>query len=566
MKIIIEKDAPIPLRDGVVTLADIYRPESAAKVPTLVSRTPYGKAANQGIALMPDPLRLAELGYATAIVDVRGRFGSQGDWNPFQHEADDGYDTVEWVAAQDWCNGRTGIFGISYFGATAILAAGRRPPSLRCAVPILTSADYYEGWIYQGGCLQLGFAANWGLMLAAGDPARQSPEAMGALVGAIVTPGTLDARPLAAMPGLSGTSVEGWWKDWITHERRDAFWEQTRPSADYARFEVPMLHVGGWYDLFGGGTVNNFQGMSAAAHSPQYLVMGPWGHGSFDRSIGEVDFGLFSHPLFFGLPDFYQGFFDRYLKDKPFEKPAVSYFLMGANEWRNAETWPPANTMTLIWYLHSQGAANTSKGDGTLDEAQPSSFEAADAFTYDPANPVPTNGGPIFHGLAGGTKNLPGPRDQSGIELREDVLCYTSVPLDTPLVIAGPVTMSLWASTDAPDTDWTAKLLYVLPDGRSFPLCEGILRASCREGLDRKSAVTANTPLLYEIDLTNTAYRFEKGQRIRVDISSSNAPRFRPNPNTDEALASATASRAAYQRIHHDAEHPSCIKLSVLTE
>ncbi|MCZ6708423.1 MAG: CocE/NonD family hydrolase, partial [Chloroflexi bacterium] len=296
-RVLVEKNISIPLRDGVVTRADLYRPADGPATPAIVTRTPYDKERTGAglVAVMPSALKMAERGYAVVVQDTRGRYASEGVFEPFMDEGPDGYDTIEWIAAQQWCEGGVAIYGPSYVGATTMLAAREQPPSLKCAIPIITADDYYDGWTYQGGAYQLGFATLWGMGLATAlfegqerglDPAHRT-ELIAALNAA---PATLARRPLSAIAGISN-EVAPWWKDWIAHERRSDYWERVRPSAEYSRFNVPMFHVGGWFDIFGLGTVRNFRGISEASVAPQHLLMGPWAHTYYDRYLGELDFG-----------------------------------------------------------------------------------------------------------------------------------------------------------------------------------------------------------------------------------------------------------------------------------
>ena len=573
-RVLVEKHVSIPLRDGTTTFADLYRPGDGPQVPALVTRTPYDKELWGGAPLpvLPSPLKLAERGYGVVVADVRGRFSSQGEFRPFMNEGRDGYDTVEWVAAQDWCDGGVGIFGPSYVGATALLAARERPPSLKCVVPIITVDDYYDGWTYYGGALQLGFAAQWGLALAATQYLRgdNSPpqEHQAALLQAQANfRGALSVRPLTDLPGLSSQSVAPWWREWLEHDRRDAYWEAVRISSDYHMFDVPMLHVSGWFDVFGVGTVRNYHGLTAAGKAQQHLIMGPWAHLFQSRYLGEMDFGPtgaagmagYVNPLIDGS---YSGFLDQHLKDVTWNGPPVRYFLMGANEWREAEGWPPPEGRPHTLYARSGGSANSNRGDGVLSEMVAEGTETADRYLYDPARPVPTEGGPVEQWAV----SLPGPRDQRAIEARDDVLCYSTPPLERPLTVAGPVTLTLWAVSDAPDTDWTAKLVDVHPDGRALTLADGIVRARFRHSLADPQPLTPNVPELYRIDLAHTAYRFPASHRIRLEVSSSNFPRFAPNPNTGRPVATETEFRPAVQHVLHDADHPTALSLRVLPE
>ena len=568
-RVLVEKNIPIPLRDGVVTYADIFRPADGDPVPGIITRTPYDKEvfAAAALPIMPSALKLAERGYAVAVQDVRGRFSSEGEFNPFVNEADDGYDSVEWLAAQPWCDGGVAIYGPSYVGATTLLAAKAQPPSLKCAIPIITADDYYDGWTYQGGALQLGFATFWGLGLAAalalGRDRGIAAEHFATAGEALLNPHeTARTRPLADMPGLSQPALAPWWRDWIGHASRDDYWEALRHSDDYSRYEIPMYHVGGWFDIFGIGTVRNFRGMSAASPAGHHLLMGPWSHAYYDRYLGERDFGPTAAAAMSGAVLDYNRFLDRHLKGVDSELPAVRYFLMGANEWRTANQWPPAGAETVSWYLHSGGNANSTRGNGSLSITAPAGDQVPDRYFFDPLRPVPSEGGPTLHSAIG----LPGPRDQSRVEARDDVLCYTSEPLDSPVVVAGPVKVVLWTVTDAPDTDFTAKLVDVQPDGTPVSVCDGIIRARFRDSLSEPGPVPEGEPVRYEVDLASTAIAFGPGHRIRLEVSSSNFPRFDANPNTGGPLATETEIWPALQYVLHDEDHPSALELCVLPE
>ena len=566
-RVLVEKNIVIPMRDGVLTYADLYRPADGGPLPGIVTRTPYDKEVFGAAALpvMPAALKLAERGYAVVVQDTRGRFASEGTFDPFRDEGPDGYDTIEWIAAQDWCDGGVGIYGPSYVGATTMLAAREQPPSLKCAIPIITADDYYDGWTYQGGAYQLGFATLWGMGLAAalylGRDRGLEREHLHEIAAAINSaPGSLETRPLESIDGISRREVAPWWRDWIAHESRDDYWETLRHSSDYSRFQIPMLHVGGWFDIFGLGTVRNFQGIRAASEAPQHLFMGPWAHTNYDRYLGEMEFGPTGAAAFAGVVARYNQFFDVHLKGATQDIPAVSYFLMGANEWRTAEEWPPSEAQQRSLYLHSSGNANSARGDGALNEVPALGSEPADRYLYDPDRPVPTEGGATLQAQVG----LPGPRNQQTIESRDDVLCYTTPPLDQALTVAGPVSVSLWATTDTVDTDFTAKLVDVQSDGKAVSLCDGIIRARYRESLSEPRAVLPDEPTRYTIELGSTAHRFAEGHRLRLEVSSSNFPRFAPNPNTGGPLASEADAHPAVQHILHDADYPSELTICVL--
>lgn len=552
-RILIEKDVVIPLRDGTRTVGDLYRPADGTPVPALVMRNPYDREVElRAVDPLPTPSKLTERGYAVLITDVRGRFASEGTFTPFVDEGRDGYDTVEWVAAQPWCDGRVGVYGPSYLGVTTLLAARERPPSLRCALPIVTADDYFNDWVYRGGAFQLDFAGGWAQgvaavsaqRLAAGPPARRRGRDPAAGRGRHV-------RPLTALAGVSDHEIAPWWSEWLKHDRRDDYWVAMSPARDYAEYTVPMFHLGGWWDLFAAGTVRNYQGMRAAGKAPQHLVLGPWAHTHYDQHFGELDFGPSGASSNAGVVGGFNRFIDRYLLGADVALPTVRYFMLGANRWQEAEDWPPPEAEPCAFYLHSGGAANSARGDGVLSAEPPAGDERPDRYLYDPERPAPTT--------------LPaGPLDQRLVEARDDVLCYTTAPLERPLAVAGPVSLELWAVTDAPDTDWTGKLVDVHPDGTAVLLCDGIIRARYRESLAEPRPLEPGRPTRYTIELGNVGCSFGAGHRLRLEVSSSNFPKFDPNPNTGRPVATETETRVAIQRVLHDGEHRSSLRLHVL--
>jgi len=573
-RVIVEKHIQIPMRDGVVLRADLYRPENADQpggaVPGIVTRTPYDKEMSGAgvVAVMPSALKLAERGYAVVVCDCRGRYASEGDFKPFHQEGVDGYDTLEWVAAQPWCDGNTAIYGPSYVGATTMLATREQPPSLRCAIPIITADDYYDGWTYQGGAFQLGFVGLWGSGLAATGylqqdherPAEAQPEMTEAIMGNAFR--LLGSRPLNAMPGISQEGVAPFWHEWLAHETRDEYWESVRHSADYSRFQVPMLHIGGWFDIFGIGTVRNFRGISAEGNPDQHLIMGPWAHTNYDRWLGEMEFGPTGAAVAANVIADINKFLDTHLKGREREVPRVRWFLMGANEWRTDESWPPPNAEERNWYLGSDGGGNLQWSDGRLTTDLPGEDHRWDEYMYSGYKPVLSEGGSTLQQAIG----LPGPRDQSRIESRDDVLCYTSAPLTEPVDVAGPVEADIWFSSSQPDTDITAKLVDVHPDGKAVSLVDGIMRARFRQGFDREVLLTPGETVKVTVDLASLGHRFDVGHRIRLEVSSSNYPRFMANSNDGGSVNSATEMQTAINRIRRGGEYPSAVRMYVLTD
>ena len=558
--IVVDKDLRIPMRDGVELAADVYRPADGRPAPTLVTRTPYGKEFVHYISSgnFPLPLKLAEDGYAVVVNDVRGRFGSGGEFTPYVHEAADGHDTVEWSARQPWSNGETAVFGCSYLGLTTLLAAREAPPSLRCAIAMVAPANPFVE-------MSNGSRLPWLLAQAATNLQRSDhgvpEESQKAFFEALAQESYRRPwRPLSTAPGISDVGVAPYFQEMIRHDRLDEYWRAAAPDDDYGRYSVPILHMGGWWDSFNIGTIRNFQGIRAASAHPQHLFMGPWGHQEYERIYGEYDLGP-AAPIGVprrgggGLMQLYLDFLDRHLRGGSVDIPSVSYFLVGPDEWRQAASWPPPGAREHALYLHSGGRANTSAGDGGLNTEPPRSEETADCYRYDPEDPVSRLESPRV------SLELPGPQDHRWLEQREDVLCYTSAAFDEPFAIAGPVCLELWASTDGPDTDWVAKLLDVFPDGRSVLLRTGHLSARFRESLCEPSAVTPGQPTRYVLDLGSTARELPRGHRLRLHVSSSEWPDYFPNPNTGEPPATASRTRVAQQRIHHDPQHPSLLKV-----
>jgi uncharacterized protein len=568
--VLVEKSVPIPLRDGVTTYADIYRPQDGPPAPTVLVRTPYDKEVSMGgLGVLPQWLKLAERGYAVVVQDVRGRASSEGVFYPFANEGPDGYDSVVWAGQQPWSNGRVGVLGASYFGATTLLAAREQPPGLACIIPVITADDYHAGWAYQGGAFELGFMGTWGAGLAAIQFLRPdcavSPESRVRLQSALADPQAMLAHmPIASMPGMSEPDVAPFWADWTTHRADTGYWQQWRIADAHGSLAVPALHIGGWWDIFLGGTLRNFQGLAAAGNAAQKLIIGPWAHTNYDRYLGEREFGPTGAAAFAGVMLDINAWLDRYLRgDESVQTgPAVRYFIVGANEWRFADCWPPANAAPVRWYLHSGGSANSLRGDGELSQQQPAAEQPADVYLFNPERPVPTGGGNLLMT----SLRQPGPWDQRAIEDRDDVLVYSSAPLQQPLTVAGPVTVQLSAATDGPDTDWTAKLVDVFPDGRALNVCDGIIRARYRGSRAEAALLTPGEVYDYTIDLIGTATLFPAGHRLRLEISSSNFPRFDRNTNTGGEIATESAGRVAVQRVLHTPGHLSWLELSVLGE
>lgn len=578
MNITIEKNVPVRMRDSTRLFADVYRPAVPGRFPVLLNRLPYDKESGPMVSNSLDVLRAVQCGYAVVAQDTRGRYASEGTFNPFFDEARDGADTVEWAAAQPWSSGAIGMFGASYFGATQWLAATQSPSALRAIAPFITTDQYYESWAYQGGAFQLGFNLHWALVsLALGEVTRQMGDGkatardFASVVAALDSNDSLYRRlPLRGVAEIR--EVAPYYLDWLDHPTYDGYWRATAPCESYPSIKVPALNMGGWYDLFLKGTLANYTGMkqhggTAEARRGQHLVIGPWAHGATTGWFPEGSFGWRGGTDGYDLTAHQLRWFDWLLKgedngvarDKP-----VQLFVMGVNQWRGAEDWPLPGTEYVDYFLHSGGRANTAAGDGVLSTEAPSE-EPEDAYVYDPRDPVPTTGGATFlPGLFVGANA--GPRDQRVPESRPDVLCYTTGPLAAPLEVIGPVRLVLHVCSSAPDTDFTAKLVEVWPDGRAVNLADGILRARYRTSLSEPCLLEPGKIYEVTVDLVATANVFAAGHRIRLEVSSSNFPRFDRNTNTGGVMADQTEAdlRQAVNRVFHDRRHPSRLVLPVV--
>lgn len=578
MSLVVEKNVMVGMRDGVKLATDVYRPDGSGPFPTIVQRLPYDKELPVLVNFCFDVLRAAQAGYAVVVQDTRGRFRSEGTFDAFSDEARDGADTIAWAAAQPWSTGAVGMTGGSYFGATQWLAATEAPDALRALAPFVTTDQYYEGWAYQGGAFQLGFNLHWSLSsLGFGELMRQvgtgaaTLERVGRLVAAVDGNDELYRRlPLRDVPELDGLAP--YYQDWLAHPSYDEFWKATAPRESYERITVPALNMGGWYDLFLKGTLANYVGMkqrggSDPARRLQRLVVGPWAHGPMSGWYPERSYGLMSGTDASDITGMQLRWFDTLLKGEDTgldrDKP-VRIFVMGANVWRDEDDWPLRDTQYVDYFLHSTGHAGTADGDGRLSPEAPGD-ERDDSYRYDPRDPVPTVGGPTFlPGLFIGANA--GPRDQRAVEQRPDVLCYSTPPLEEPLEVTGPVELIVHVSSSAPDTDITAKLVDVHPDGRAESLCDGILRARYRNSLSEPEPLDPGRVYEVRVDLVATSNVFASGHRIRLDVSSSNFPRFDRNSNTGGVIAEETEAdlRPATNRVHHSVDSPSRLVLPVI--
>ena len=571
----IESNVAVPMRDGVTLYADIYRPEGNGQFATILQRTPYDKTTSLTNTML-DPIRAAKAGFAVVIQDTRGRHSSEGEFYAFRDDINDGYDTVEWAAAQHWSTGKVGMFGASYVGATQWLAAISRPPHLVTIAPTVTASNYHDGWTYQGGAFELGFNMSWTLLqLTLSNFSNVSRvqnvarERRAELIHDVdyMTEG-FGFLPTKDFPGLD-SGMAKYYYDWLAHPDFDDYWQALCIEDRHSEIDVPALHFGGWYDIFLGGTIRNYLGMkkygaNEIAKSGQKLVIGPWAHGARGSMMaGNYYAGIMADPAAIDVDGIHLRWFDHWLKDDEngiTEEAPVRIFVLGDNLWREEQEWPLARAVETKYYLHSAGKANSKNGDGTLNTDAPKT-EQTDVFLYNPADPVPTTGGAL---CCNPNFAANGAYDQNQVENRQDVLVYSTPVLAQDVEVTGPVTVSLWASTSATDTDFTAKLVDVCEEGCARNLTDGIIRARYRNSMSNPALIEPGKAYCYDIDLWATSNVFKAGHRIRIEISSSNFPRFDRNTNTGNIIAEDTELRPALQTVFHDSEHPSYVSLALV--
>ncbi len=580
------KNVYIPMRDGVELATDLYFPRSVKeKLPAILIRTPYGKNEESSVSAA---LIFARHGYAVAVQDVRGRFDSEGSFGVMFGDAEDGYDTTDWLAGQDWSNGNVGTYGCSYRGAVQLLGAGLRNPHLKAMIPqaapggglgLAGGEPRYLG-IRSGGAFLLAntFSFFWNSgskihykappgtpaeIRPYFDPAPKLPE--------IDLREVLWSLPLRELPERFGAPPTDW-NDVLTRGPGDAWWTSRGYLDDNARPDVPALSINSWYDPNIAHTLYRFNlfrnySISEQARENQFVIISPTLHCQSEEAtaktiVGERDLG----DARLGHWEIYLKWFDHWLKgvetDVPY-MPRVQYFLMGKNEWRSADRWPLAGTRFTRFFLGSRGTANGRLGSGTLTLDLPGRDLIADRYTYDPASPVPSRVGPS--GAYGGG-SMAGPVDNQEVEMRHDVLVYTSPPLDHDIEITGPVRVELYVSSSARDTDFTAKLLDVYRDGRAFNLTEGILRARFRDGHDTPVWMEPDRIYKLSFDLRPTSNVFLRGHRIRLEVSSSSFPQYDRNLNTGGDNHDETRWVTADNAVYHSSDYPSALILPLIPD
>jgi uncharacterized protein len=541
---VFEPDVKIAMRDGAKLAANIFRPKGEGRFPAILMRTPYGKPGEKA----GDATRYTGAGYVLVVQDCRGRGKSEGVWDPFRYDVEDGYDTQEWVGQQPWCNGSIGTAGGSYVGWTQWAPAPTGSRYLKAMVPTVPFGNAFD-LAYTGGAFQLALLMGWGVGVG------------GVTLAPDRTQEAFRYLPLSTFGDQFEKKVP-YLNEWVKHHTYDDYWKQRGMDYRYADVTVPVLNIGGWYDIFSKATLDLVTQVRASSRDRkvrrnQFAIIGPWTHQVGLSKVGELDFGA---DAALQVAERQFQWFEYWLKGRETgvqDWPAYYLFVMGENRWRGETEWPLKRTRFTSYFIHSAGHAASLKGDGSMNTTQPGE-EDSDQFTYDGNNPVPSVGGNNLVGASAG------PYDQSRVEEREDVLVYTTPALEGDLEVTGPVKLLLWAASSARDTDFTGKLVDVHPNGKAYNLCDGIVRAQYRNGAEKPTLLEPGQATRFEIDLWVTSNVFRRGHRIRLEISSSNFPRFDRNPNSGKPFGTDTELLAARQTVFHDRERASHLVLPII--
>jgi putative CocE/NonD family hydrolase len=577
-EIVIDKNAQVPMRDGVYLATDIYRPAVDGRFPVILVRTPYKKEMNEIQANF-----FARRGYVYAVQDCRGRFSSQGVWEPFMNEAADGYDSVEWLAAQMWSTGKIGMIGGSYLGWVQWWAARDRPPHLATIIPNVSPPDPYFNIPYEYGVFFLTGAIWWADVLESRATADISGNTMREIGDKKYTV-LLKHLPVIDVDKKVLGKENPYWRRWIEHPDNDSYWEPANFLNHLEGLDIPVFHQSGWFDGDGIGTKLNYLKMHSYGHRYQKLVLGPWGHtDTATRRIRDRDFG---EAAIVDLQREYLRWLDRWLKgiENGIDKePLVRLFVMGSDKWLTGDVYPLPETRETRLFLSSGGHANTSKGDGKLVKEPPAAGTPTDRFSYDPDDPTPS---PYYYvkpeeaGEKGDTTEGGKPGAYSVEEEmargkayygkvdeeRQDILVYETDPLDEPLTFVGPVSAVLYAASSAKDTDWFMRLSEIESSGEAFPLVEGKIRARYRASFSKPELLKPGKVYEYNLDLWHTGITIPAGNKLRVEVASASFPVFSRNLNTGGHNETEIKVKVATQTIYHDAERPSHVVLPVIAD
>jgi putative CocE/NonD family hydrolase len=572
-EILVDSNVMMPMRDGIKLATDIYRPDTSGKFPVILVRTPYKKEMNELQARY-----YARRGYVFAVQDCRGRFKSEGTWTPFFAEPNDGYDAVEWLAAQPWSNGRVGMIGASYVGWVQWWAASEIPPHLVTIIPNVSPPDPYYNIPYEYGAFFMFGSIWWADVLEENASADITGQAMRDVWDKKY------AKLLRQLPVIDlDKAVLGkenkYWREWIQHPDNDDYWAKASFLDRLEKLNIPVYNQSGWFDGDGIGSKLNYAAMAKYGHQNQKLILGPWGHTAQAMRTGpnNTDFGP---NAIVDLETSYTRWLNRWLLGIPngIEKePLVSLFVMGADKWLYGDTYPLPQTVPTKLYLAGGGSANSSSGNGALS-FEPPTAAATDTFTYDPGDPTPD---PAFYVSERDT--LEGsPEDSTRVVSvedaiakhtayygridtdRHDILVYETPPLTDSITIAGPVSAVLYASTSAKDTDWFMRLSMVGPDGVVFPLVHGVIRARYRESFSKPKLLKPGEICEYKLDMWQTGIMAPKGNKLRVEVASASFPTFSRNLNTGGHNETETKFESAKQTIYHDKDHASHVLLPVI--
>ena len=539
----LERDVPVPMRDGIALSAHVFHPaDVAGPLPVVLIRQPYGKDAHPFMHARGK--YWARKGYVCVVQDVRGKYGSQGQWEPFVNEADDGWDTLDWIAGRPWCNGDIGMAGESYHALTQWAMASSGHPNLRCLAPGNTAPDLYRA-VFPGGAFALMTFGEWAYEMETVrllNPFRFDPWHL----------------PLAETADAAAGRAHPTFRAFVEHPCRDPFWD--RRDLSQKGILVPAFHWGGWYDVLLDGTLQGWRaaGAAAARHGdgrcPQSLTIAPTDHALTPVATGRVGRIDVGHDRW--SYDRVQRFFDHWLRNEPNRAdrdPSVNVFVVGRNQWRSMESWPPPDARPVPLYLHSRGEAGSSVG-GTLT-LEPPTDEPSDDYVYDPRAPV-------SYWLTRSLWDMAGELDdRRPLEARTDVLTYSTPVLGAGLELVGPLTATLFPASSAPDTDFTMALVDVFPDGFAQLVQEGVTRLSALAAAGQTPDGDGTWKL--EVDLCATAHWFAPGHRLRVEVSSSNFGRLDRNLNTGYPFGLDAEHRVALQSVFHDRERPSHLLLPV---
>lgn len=575
-----KKTVMIPMRDGVRLSTDLYFPQvegeasaaaAASKFPVILVRTPYMKEMNELTGNY-----FGKRGYVVAIQDCRGRFASEGTWEPFIHEPKDGYDTIEWLGTREWASGKVGMIGASYVGWVQLWAASEKPPHLTTIIPNVAPPDPFYNIPYEYGSFFILGAIWWAEILEKEATGDLSGQAM-AQINERKYEKILQSLPVIDLDEKILGKKNPYWRKWIEHNTNDQYWQQANFIEKLKTLDIPVFLQSGWFDGDGIGSKLNYMALMQSKNKYIKLILGPWGHTDQSYSqVGDFNFGKEAAP---DLQTMYLRWFDYWLKgidNKIVEEPLVEYFVMFSNQWVRGDTYPvPEATEFTKFYLSSTEGANTSRGDGVLVTEAREDGREFDQYVYDPGDPTPW---PEYYYKS--EEEIEQEKDKTidleeyrkkieafhndVTDVRKDILVYQTPVLEEEVSVAGPLSAVLYAATDAPDTDWFITMMDVDEEGKIFHLVRGTIRARFRNSMKKPEMLEKGKIYKYEIDMWQTGITFQKGHMIRIEVSSALFPMFSRNLNTGGHNEMETEYRKAVQKIYHSPDYPSHILLPVV--